>query len=100
MRHKVAGKKLGRNSGQRAALRRTMIKQLFENERIQTTRAKAEFIRQPAEKLITLAKRVQEADKAQQVHARRIAASRLDNDKDIVKKLFDELAPRYLNRPG
>ena len=43
MRHKVAGKKLGRNSGQRAALRRTMIKQLFENERIQTTRAKADF---------------------------------------------------------
>ena len=100
MRHKVAGKKLGRNSGHRAALRRTMIKQLFENERIQTTRAKAEFIRQPAEKLITLAKRVQEADPAQQVHARRIAASRLDNDKVLVKKLFEELAPRYLNRPG
>ena len=100
MRHKVAGKKLGRNSGQRAALRRTMIKQLFENERIQTTRAKAEFIRHPAEKLITLAKRAQEADAAQQVHARRIAASRLDNDKDIVKKLFDELAPRYINRAG
>jgi large subunit ribosomal protein L17 len=100
MRHKVAGKKLGRNSGQRAALRRTMIKQLFENERIQTTRAKAEFIRRPAEKLITLAKRVQESDQDQQIHARRLAASRLDNDKDIVKKLFDELAPRYLNRPG
>jgi large subunit ribosomal protein L17 len=77
-----------------------MIKQLFENERIQTTRAKAEFIRQPAEKLITLAKRAQDADQDQQVHARRIAASRLDNDKDIVKKLFDDLAPRYINRPG
>lgn len=100
MRHKIAGKKLGRNSGQRAALRRTMIKQLFENERIQTTRAKAEFIRHPAEKLITLAKRVHEADDAQKVHARRVAASRLDNDKTIVKKLFEEIAPRYLNRPG
>ena len=87
MRHKVAGKKLGRNSGQRAALRRTMIKQLFVNERIQTTRAKAEFIRQPAEKLITLAKRSQDAEDARKVHARRIAASRLDNDKEIVKKV-------------
>ena len=100
MRHKVAGKKLGRNTGQRGALRRTMIKQLFENERIQTTRAKAEFIRQPAEKLITLAKRVHEGDKDEQIHARRVAASRLDNDKNIVKKLFEEIAPRYLNRPG
>ena len=100
MRHKVAGQKLGRNSGQRAALRRTMIKQLFENERIQTTRAKAEFIRQPAEKLITLAKRSLDQDEAAQVHARRIAASRLDNDKDIVRKLFEELAPRYVSRPG
>lgn len=100
MRHKVAGKKIGRNSGQRAALRRTMIKQLFENERIQTTRAKAEFIRQPAEKLITLAKRAQEKDQAGQVHARRIAASRLDNDKEIVRKLFEDLAPRYSNRSG
>jgi large subunit ribosomal protein L17 len=77
-----------------------MIRQLFENERIQTTRAKAEFIRKPAEKLITLAKRAQEKDEAGQVHARRIAASRLDNDKEIVRKLFEDLAPRYLNRPG
>jgi len=100
MRHKVAGKKLSRTSGQRAALRRTMIKQLFENERIQTTRAKAEFIRRPAEKLITLAKRAQDADQSQQVHARRIASSRLGNDKEIVKKLFEELAPRYSSRPG
>lgn len=100
MRHKVAGQKLGRTSGQRAALRRTMIKQLFENERIQTTRAKAEFIRRPAEKLITLAKRAQDADEAQQVHARRLAAARLGSDKEIVRKLFEELAPRYLKRPG
>jgi large subunit ribosomal protein L17 len=77
-----------------------MIKQLFEHERIQTTRAKAEFIRRPAEKLITLAKRAQDAEEAEQVHARRLAASRLDNDKEIVRKLFEELAPRYENRPG
>ena len=100
MRHKVSGKKLGRTSAQRGALKRTMIKQLFENERIKTTRAKAEFVRRPAEKLITLAKRAQDKDEAQQVHARRIAASRLGNDKVIVKKLFEDLAPRYMDRPG
>jgi len=100
MRHKVAGKKLNRSSAQRGALRRTMLKQFFEHERIRTTRAKAEFIRRPAEKLITIAKRAHDAESAQQVHARRKAAARLDNDKTIVKKLFEEIAPRYLDRPG
>ena len=100
MRHKVSGHKLGRTSAQRGALQRTMIKQLFENERIKTTRAKAEFVRRPAEKLITLAKRAQQAEEGQQVHARRIAFSRLGNDKEIIKKLFDEIAPRYVDRPG
>lgn len=99
MRHKVAGRRLGRTKGQRAALRRTMIKQLFENERIQTTRAKAEAVRRPAEKLITLAKRGNDADGAQAVHARRLAVARL-GDKEIVAKLFDEIAPRYVDRPG
>lgn len=100
MRHRVQGKKLNRTSAQRGALRRTMMTQLFENERIRTTRAKAEFVRRPAEKLITLAKRAQDADEDQMVHARRIASSRLGNDKEIVKKLFDEIAPRYMDRPG
>lgn len=77
-----------------------MVKQLFENERIKTTRAKAEFVRRPAEKLITLAKRANQADESQQVHARRIAAARLGNDKEIIKKLFEELAVRYEDRPG
>ena len=54
MRHKVAGKRLGRSTGQRNALRRVLIKQLFEHERIETTRAKAQAIRGQAEKLITL----------------------------------------------
>jgi large subunit ribosomal protein L17 len=76
-----------------------MIKQLFENERIQTTRAKAEAVRRPAEKLITLAKRGNDADGAQAVHARRLAVARL-GDKEIVAKLFDEIAPRYVDRPG
>jgi len=76
-----------------------MIKQLFDNERIETTRAKAEHIRRPAEKLITLAKRGNEAEGADAVHARRLAAARL-GDKEIVAKLFEEIAPRYESRPG
>jgi len=100
MRHKVAGKKLNRSTAQRGALRRTMLKQLIEHERIRTTRAKAEFIRRPAEKLITIAKRAHDTEPGKQVHARRLAASRLDNDRQIVKKLFDDIAPRYLDRKG
>ncbi len=99
MRHKIAGKRLSRSKGHRTALRRTMIKQLFDNERIETTRAKAEHIRRPAEKLITLAKRGNEAEGADAVHARRLAAARL-GDKEIVAKLFEEIAPRYESRPG
>lgn len=100
MRHKVAGKILNRTPAQRRALRRTMLKQFFEHERIRTTRAKAEFIRRPAEKLITLAKRAYDSEPEQQVHARRLAAAQLDNNRDIVKKIFDDIAPRYLDRPG
>jgi large subunit ribosomal protein L17 len=100
MRHKVAGKRLNRHMGARNALRRTLIKQLFEHERIRTTRAKAEAIRPSAEKLITLAKRGNAADDpAKNVHARRLAAARL-NDPEIVKKLFDDIAPRYTERNG
>jgi large subunit ribosomal protein L17 len=101
MRHKVAGRKLGRSTGQRNALRRVLIKQLFEHERINTTRAKAEAIRGQAEKLITLAKRSNSAeDASKSVAARRLAVARLGDDKEIVKKLFDEIAPRFENRPG
>ncbi len=100
MRHKVAGYKLNRGKGQRIALRRTLIKQLFEHERIRTTRAKADAIRGAAEKLITLAKRgLQAEDAAAAVHARRLAHARLA-DKEAVARLFDEIAPRYENRPG
>ena len=101
MRHKVAGRKLGRSTGQRNALRRVLIKQLFEHERIETTRAKAEAIRGQAEKLITLAKRGISAEEVSKgVAARRLAIARLGDDKEIVKKLFDEIAPRFENRPG
>ena len=99
MRHRVAGFKLGRKKDVRAALRRNLIKQLFEYERVRTTRAKAQAVRGQAEKLITLAKRGNDAGDAAMVHARRLAAARL-NDSEIVKKLFDDLAPRYENRPG
>jgi large subunit ribosomal protein L17 len=100
MRHKVAGKKLNRNSAQRNALRRNLVKQLFEHERIQTTRAKAQAVRGQAEKMISLAKRGNAAeDPIKTVNARRLAASRLA-DAAAVKKLFDEIAPRYTERNG
>jgi large subunit ribosomal protein L17 len=100
MRHKIAGKKLSRSAGPRTALRKILVKQLFEYERIRTTRAKAEAIRNQAEKLISLAKRGNAAEGAPaKVHARRLAASRL-NDAKIVKKLFDDIAPRYAERKG
>ena len=99
MRHKVAGYRLGRSTGHRKALRRNLIKELFRHERIRTTRAKADAMRRPAERLITLAKRGNEAGDAQMVHARRLAAARID-DPEVVRKLFDDIAPRYKDRPG
>jgi len=99
MRHRVVGRRLGRSSGHRRALRRSMITELFRHERIQTTLAKARAIRGAAEKLITLSKRGNAEGEAKAVHARRLAAARL-NDPEIVKKLFDDIAPRYAERPG
>jgi large subunit ribosomal protein L17 len=99
MRHRVAGYKLGRSKDDRRALRKNLIKQLFEHERIQTTRIKAEAVRGAAERLITLAKLGNKAGDEKMVHARRLAASRL-NDATAVKKLFDDLAPRFEARPG
>jgi large subunit ribosomal protein L17 len=99
MRHQIAGFKLGRGKDQRLGLRRTMVKQLFEHERIQTTRAKALFIRGEAEELITLARRSGNGTDEEKVHARRLAAARL-GDAAMVRKLFDEIAPRYENRNG
>ena len=100
MRHKVAGKRLDRHQGARNALRRTLVKQLFEHERIKTTKAKAQAIRGQAEKLITLAKRgIATDDQDKLIHAKRLAASRLA-DKEIVFKLFEDIAPRYTERAG
>lgn len=99
MRHQVAGKRLSRSKGARIALRKNLMKDLFRHERIKTTKAKAAAVRGGAEKLITLAKKGNEAGEAKAVHARRLAAARL-NDAEIVKKLFDDIAPRYVDRKG
>ena len=99
MRHRVAGHKLSRSKDQRMALRRNLVKQLFEHERIRTTRAKAQAVRGQAERLITLAKNGNQAGDEKMVHARRLAAARL-SDAGAVKKLFDDIAPRFENRPG
>lgn len=100
MRHQVAGYRLGRDRDERKALRRILIKQLFEHERIETTRAKAMAIRGDAERLITLARNSGTGTDVEKVNARRLAAARLGGAPETVKKLFDDIAPRYANRPG
>ena len=99
MRHQVSGYRLGRSTGARTALRRNLIKQFFTHERIQTTKAKAAAIRGDAERLITLARNSADATPEQKVHARRLAISKL-GDNQVIKRLFDEIAPRYASRPG
>jgi large subunit ribosomal protein L17 len=99
MRHRKAGFKLSRKKGPRIALRRNLIKQLFEHERIRTTKTKAQAVRGQAERLITLAKRGNASGDEKMVHARRLAAARI-SDADTVKKLFDDIAPRFEERPG
>jgi large subunit ribosomal protein L17 len=107
MKHGVFGRKLGRSTAQRNALRRTLLTQLIEHERIETTEAKAKFIRGEAEKLITLAKRGlsskdgedEKTAKARGAHARQLASAKL-NSPQTVKKLFAEIAPRFEKRPG
>jgi large subunit ribosomal protein L17 len=100
MRHQVAGYKLGRSKGARIALRRNLIKQFFTHERITTTRTKAEAIRGEAERMITIARRSAEAEDAAKVHARRLVVSRLGGGNEVVKKLFDDIAPRFASRDG
>jgi len=101
MRHQVAGYKLNRTKGARIALRRNLIKQFFANERIRTTETKAAAIRGEAERMITVARKVKDSDDSEKVAARRLIASRLGgNSNDVVKKLFDEIAPRFSDRNG
>jgi large subunit ribosomal protein L17 len=99
MRHNVDGYKLGRKKDVRIGLRRTLINQLFTHNRIKTTRAKAMAIRGDAERLITLARNSIKGSDIEKVNARRLAAARL-NDAMMVKKLFDEIGPRFETRNG
>ena len=93
MRHQKKKGKLSRDAAHRKSLLRTMSKQLIEHERIRTTQPKAKALKPEFEKLITLAKRGD-------LHARRQALSKLGQDKFIVHKLFEEIAPRYSSRNG
>jgi len=92
MRHRKSGRKLNRTSSHRKAMFKNMSASLFEHELIKTTVPKAKELRRVAEKLITLAK-------VDNVANRRRAFSKL-RSKEIVGKLFDELGPRYQERPG
>ena len=101
MRHQVKGYRLNRSMGHRTSMRKTMIKQLFEHEKIQTTLAKAKSIQPDAEKLITLARNAEKGDDTLKMNARRQAAASLgNNSNEIVKKLFDDIAPRFATRKG
>src|SRR5258708_40127933 len=97
----VAGYKLGGSKGAGIALRRNLIKQFFTHERITTTRTKADAIRGEAERMITIARRSAEAEDPAKVHARRLVSSRLGSSgNEVVKKLFDDIAPRFADRNG
>jgi large subunit ribosomal protein L17 len=98
MRHRIAGRILGRDTAQRKGLFRNLLRELYIHGRITTTEAKARAIRGDAEKLITKAKHGL-AEGGNRVHAQRQIVSYL-NDKTVAKKVFDEIAPRYVNRPG
>ena len=92
MRHRHSGRQLNRNSSHRKALWRNMVASLVEHELIKTTLPKAKELRRVAEPLITLAKKPTVAN-------RRLAYARL-RDRNAVSKLFDNLGPRFQDRPG
>ena len=111
MRHRKSGRKLNRDSGHRKALRRNLASDLFAHGQIVTTEAKARMIRPVAERIITIAKRGLAKGDIAAVNARRLASSRIYRFRtieedyeyveiDILAKLFDEIAPKYADRPG
>jgi large subunit ribosomal protein L17 len=111
MRHKMSGWRLGRSSAHRKSLRKNLIGDLLAHGEIVTTEAKARMLRPAAERIITLAKRGLAKGGSSAVHARRLVAARIYADRvieegdayvpvDALRKLFDEIAPRYANRPG
>ena len=95
MRHGKQRNKLSRGSAHRRSLMRNLSRELIEHERIRTSqaKAKAKAVKPEVEKLITLAK-------GGELHARRQALSALGQDRFLVHKLFEEIAPRYVERPG
>ncbi|TET16930.1 MAG: 50S ribosomal protein L17 [Dehalococcoidia bacterium] len=92
MRHKVAGRKLGRPSGHRRAMYRNLVTDLLGYEKITTTEAKAKEVRSLAEKMITLGKKGG-------LHSRRQALSFII-DKKVTDRVFTDFASRYAERPG
>ena len=92
MRHNRQGRKLGRTSSHRLALFRNQLASLFEHQRIVTTLEKAKELRPIAEKLVTQGKN-------DTVHARRMVGRWVSN-RTLIKKLFDEISPRFASRPG
>jgi large subunit ribosomal protein L17 len=93
MRHRKQKGKLSRDAAHRKALYMNLCREVIDHERIQTTEAKAKAVKPELERLITLAKRGDG-------HARRLAMARLGQDKFVVYKLFEEIAPRYSEREG
>jgi large subunit ribosomal protein L17 len=93
MRHQKTRHKLSRDTAHRKALLANLCKEIIQHERIKTSEAKAKAVKPEVEQLITLAKRGD-------LHARRLALSELGQDKFVVHKLFEEVAPRYADRPG
>ena len=92
MRHRKSGRKLGRDASHRKALYANLTSALIEHGRIKTTAAKAKEVRPVAEQMITLGRRGG-------VHARR-QALKLLRSQDVVHKLFSEVGPRFVDRPG
>jgi large subunit ribosomal protein L17 len=92
MRHRVEGRKFGRETDARRLMMRNLVKSMVEHGQLNTTLAKAKEMRRHVERVITYGK-------ANTVHARRLAYSVL-GDRSLVKKLFDEIAPAFQGRPG
>jgi large subunit ribosomal protein L17 len=92
VRHRKKGRQLSRTRSHRKATLRNLVTSLFRHERIETTTAKAKELRPYAERLITLARRGD-------LHSRRLAGEKIQ-DRQVLGKLFDDIAPRYSERPG
>lgn len=92
MRHRKKGRKLSRTASHRRATLRNMAQSLFIHGRIETTTAKAKELRPFAERLITLARRGD-------LHARRLAGAKIGS-REVLGRLFDEIGPRFAERPG